>query len=224
METEIPNENLESKPRSIWKSREDSALQDGVVFPKIEYPELIKKFLFARRLVSAHDIEILFQPKLSALKDPFLILDMEKAVDRLLQSLKSNEKICVYADFDLDGTSGLALLSEGLRALGFQNLVLYQPKRLANGYGFHAASVRELAEQNVSLIITVDVGITANETVAVANELKIDVILTDHHQPAAQLPKAFAVVNPNRHDDQSALGYLCGAGVAFYLLRALMKK
>jgi len=192
--------------------------------PRCECPELIQKLLFARRFIEQDRIESLIQPKLADLKDPFLMMDMGKAVDRLLEGYQKNEKICIYADFDLDGTSGLALLSEGLRGLGFQNLILYQPKRLANGYGFHATSVQELAEQGVRLIVTVDVGINAIETVDVARSKGLDVIITDHHQPGTTLPNAFAIVNPNRSDDKSGLGYLCGAGVAFYLLRALMRK
>ncbi len=162
-------------------------------------------------------------PKLSELKDPFLLLNMQTAVERLVEAFRKQETLCIYADFDLDGTSGLALLQDGLSQLGFQHLVLAQPKRLSQGYGFHAHLLDDLKKQNVSLIITVDVGITAFEACLKAKELGIDVILTDHHQPAKELPKAFAVVNPNQKADTSELGYLAGAGVAFYLLRALKR-
>jgi len=207
-----------------WQSREDTAKEKGSDYPEGQYPEPIKKFLFGRGLVDSEIIQNLFQPKLTALKNPMSIIDMEKSVDRLIRAFQNKEMICLYADFDLDGTSGLALLSEGLKGIGFENLILHQPKRLADGYGFHAWTVEELAQKNVQLIVTIDVGITAFQAVVKAKELNIDVIVTDHHQAEEKLPDAFAVVNPNRKDDQSGLNYLCGAGVAFYLLRALMKK
>ncbi|MBC7371203.1 MAG: single-stranded-DNA-specific exonuclease RecJ, partial [Bdellovibrionaceae bacterium] len=148
---------------------------------------------------------------------------MEKAVQRLGEAALKKEKICIYADFDLDGTSGLALLKTGMLALGFTDVVHYQPKRLSEGYGFHAKVVEELHAQGVTLIITVDVGITANPAVEMANKHGIDVILTDHHLPGEVLPPAFVILNPNQGDCPSGLTYLCGAGVAFYLLRALKR-
>jgi single-stranded-DNA-specific exonuclease len=168
-------------------------------------------------------VDKLLFPKLSDLKDPLTIKGMSEALDRLGQAYLVNEKICIYADFDLDGTSGLALLKAGMLALGFSQVIHYQPKRLSEGYGFHLAAVEELHRQGVNVIITVDVGITANAAVQRAQELGIDVILTDHHLPADQIPKAFVILNPNQGDCPSGLGYLCGAGVAFYLLRGLKR-
>lgn len=148
---------------------------------------------------------------------------MREGAERLVRAFENKEKGCVYADFDLDGTSGLALLWEGLEKLGFENLVGYQPKRLSEGYGFHASVVEDLHQQGVSVIVTVDVGITAFEAAAKAKSLGIDVVLTDHHLPLEKLPDAFTVINPNQDADESGLGYLCGAGVAFYFLRALKR-
>jgi single-stranded-DNA-specific exonuclease len=184
---------------------------------------LIGRILAARGFSESLQVDRLLFPKLTELKDPLSLLGMEKAVGRLVEAALKKEKICIYADFDLDGTSGLALLKTGMLALGFTDVIHYQPKRLSEGYGFHAAVVEELHRQGVSLIITVDVGITANPAVEKAVALGIDVILTDHHLPGAILPPAFVVVNPNQSADQSGLGYLCGAGVAFYLLRALKR-
>lgn len=151
------------------------------------------------------------------------MLGMSNAVERIVQAYKANEKICIYADFDLDGTSGLAILKQGLDKIGLKSVSYYQPKRLSEGYGFHAEAVEELQSSGVSLIITVDVGITSFKAFERALELNVDVILTDHHLPAEQLPKAYTVVNPNQKDCRSGLGYLCGAGVAFYLLRAVKR-
>jgi single-stranded-DNA-specific exonuclease len=211
----------------LWRSREEAHLnlKDSLKgnLSDSEYPPLIRKLLMIRGLSDSDQVLKWLSPKLSELKDPFSLLNMQKGIDRLVEAYKKQETICIYADFDLDGTSGLALLQDGFKQLGFEHLVLAQPKRLSQGYGFHAHLLDDLKKQNVSLIVTVDVGITAFEACLKATELGMDVILTDHHQPAKELPKAFAVINPNQKEDTSGLGYLAGAGVAFYLLRALKR-
>ncbi len=209
-----------------WHSREDKALNDVERSNELshsEYPPLIRRLLFSRGFRDPGSVSKWLSPKLSELKDPFTMLDMAKGVQRLVEAYRNKETVCIYADFDLDGTSGLALLNDGLKQLGFQNLKLAQPKRLSEGYGFHSHIVEDLKTQGVSVIISVDVGITAYEACETARKLGVDVVLTDHHQPGETLPQAFAVINPNRPDDQSGLGYLCGAGVAFYFLRALKR-
>lgn len=190
--------------------------------PLGSFPDVIARVL-ASREISQEKLDYLLQPKLSELKDPLSLLGMEKAVCRLVSAYKNNEKICIYADFDLDGTSGLAILKVGLEKLGFVDVAFYQPKRLSEGYGFHAEAVTELYHLGISLIITVDVGITSFKAFERAKELGVDVILTDHHLPAEKLPEAYVIINPNQVGCQSGLGYLCGAGVAFYLLRALKR-
>jgi len=211
---------------TLWRSREEKALNNQEITNEIsaaEYPPLIRRLLFSRGLKDTLQVSKWISPKLGELKDPATLLDMEKGVQRLVAAFEKQEKICIYADFDLDGTSGLALLNDGLRQLGYQNLVLAQPKRLSEGYGFHPHIVEEMASQGVSIIITIDVGITAFAACLKAKEVGIEVVLTDHHQPAEKLPEALAVINPNRKDDTSGLGYLSGAGVAFYFLRALKR-
>ncbi|MFS4460127.1 single-stranded-DNA-specific exonuclease RecJ [Bdellovibrio sp. HCB2-146] len=208
----------------LWKSREsEMEVQTPSNVEGGQWPSMIGKILAARGFVESDKVEKLLFPKLGDLKDPLLLKGMAQALERIGQAHINKEKICIYADFDLDGTSGLALLKKGMLALGFPEVLHYQPKRLSEGYGFHASAVEELHKQGVSLIITVDVGITANAAVARANELGIDVILTDHHLPAGELPPAFVIVNPNQGTCDSGLGYLCGAGVAFYLLRGLKR-
>ncbi|WP_413612242.1 single-stranded-DNA-specific exonuclease RecJ [Bdellovibrio sp. HCB-110] len=207
----------------LWKPRE--LLTEAEVPSKVEgqWPSLIGKILAARGFAESAEVEKLLFPKLADMKDPLSLKGMSHALERLGKAYLNNEKICIYADFDLDGTSGLALLKTGMLALGFPEVLHYQPKRLSEGYGFHAAAVEELHKQGVSLIITVDVGITAHAAVNRARELGVDVILTDHHLPAETIPDAFVVVNPNQGDCPSGLGFLCGAGVAFYLLRGLKR-
>jgi single-stranded-DNA-specific exonuclease len=202
----------------LWRSRDQE-----VTPAEGPFPPLIGHILASRGFAGIDQIDKLLFPKLTALKDPLLLQGMGQAVARLGRAALNKEKICIYADFDLDGTSGLALLKTGLLALGFEDVVHYQPKRLSEGYGFHAHAVEELHKQGVSLIVTVDVGITANPAVEKAQSLGVDVILTDHHLPGPILPPAFVILNPNQGSDASGLGYLCGAGVAFYLLRALKR-
>ncbi len=201
----------------IWKQRESQTPK-----PSGPFPDLIARVLASRQIVQ-DNLDNLLQPKLSNLADPNSLLGMQTAVERLVRAFKNNEKICIYADFDLDGTSGLAILKIGLESLGYKDIAYYQPKRLSEGYGFHAEAVTELHHLGITLIVTVDVGITSFKAFERARELGVDVILTDHHLPAETLPQAFVVVNPNQKECQSGLGYLCGAGVAFYVLRALKR-
>ena len=204
---------------AIWK---DKSKNTSVSDSQKPYPELIGKLLSSRGYDDSQ-IDSILNPKLSLLKDPSILLGMDKAVERIKQAYFKNEKICIYADFDLDGTSGLAILKQALENLGFKDVSYYQPKRLSEGYGFHAHAVEELKTIGIDLIITVDVGITSHKAFEKARELNIDVILTDHHLPSDTLPDAYCVVNPNQKLCTSELGYLCGAGVAFYLARALKR-
>ncbi|MNK07879.1 Single-stranded-DNA-specific exonuclease RecJ [compost metagenome] len=206
----------------MWRLRESEVVKE--LAPSLgQFPPMIGQILAARGFSDSSQVEKLLFPKLGDLKDPLLLKGMSEALERIAQAWLNKEKVCIYADFDLDGTSGLALLKTGMQALGFPEVLHYQPKRLSEGYGFHAAAVEELQKQGVSLIITVDVGITAHAAVNRAKELGVDVILTDHHLPADTLPEAFVIVNPNQGTCDSGLGYLCGAGVAFYLLRGLKR-
>lgn len=201
----------------IWKKKISQTPK-----PLGPFPDLIARVL-ASREVSQDQVDLLLNPKLSTLKDPLSLYGMGKACERLTEAFRKKEKICIYADFDLDGTSGLAILKIGLESIGYQDVSYYQPRRLNEGYGFHAEAVEELKNIGIDLIITVDVGITSHKAFEKAKELGIDVILTDHHLSGETLPEAFAIVNPNQPLDTSGLGYLCGAGVAFYLLRALKR-
>lgn len=201
---------------SLWQPK---ATDD--VAPPTPMPELIWKILSAKQVTDNKQIEKLLKPSLRDLSHPFLLTNLETACERLHQAFINDEKICVYADFDLDGTSGLALMLKGLKDLGFDNVTHYQPKRLSEGYGVHVNAIEELHKQGVNLIVSVDVGITAHDAALKAKELGIDFIITDHHLPKETLPEAYTVVNPNQKGCDSGLGHLCGAGVAFYTLLGL---
>ena len=210
---------------AVWKAKNDQSQKPIEV--SMGFPHLIGQLLHSRG-IAAENIDSILNPKLSHLTDPSQIYDMDLATERFVQAYKNNEKICIYADFDLDGTSGLAILKDGLEKLGYKSISFYQPKRLAEGYGFHAHAVEELHLLGITLIVTVDVGITSFAAFQKAKELGIDAILTDHHLPISEnniekLPDAFCLVNPNQKKCTSGLGYLCGAGVGFYLIRSLKR-
>lgn len=203
-----------------WKDR----LNDSVPpQPPMPMPQALWNSLFARGFQTKESVENLFSPSLQSLHDPFLMRNMDKACERLLKAFINQEKVTIYADFDLDGTSGLALLYDGLSQLGYQNLTYIQPKRLSEGYGLHSHIIEELAQNGTTVVVTVDVGITALEAARTAKACGIDLIITDHHLPYDELPEAYTIVNPNQKECTSGLGYLCGAGVGFYLLMALKK-
>jgi single-stranded-DNA-specific exonuclease len=186
-------------------------------------PELVSRFLKSRGYLNKEDQVQFLNPLLKNIKDPFKLLNMQIGIDRLVKALASKEKIGLYCDYDLDGSSSAAILKKGLSGLGLNVEALYQPRRLTEGYGFHKSGVDKFKEQGISLIVTADVGITSVETVEYASDIGIDVIVTDHHLPDDKLPQALAVINPNQKDCMAGLGHLCGAGVAFYLVYALAK-
>ncbi|MBI2048749.1 MAG: single-stranded-DNA-specific exonuclease RecJ [Parcubacteria group bacterium] len=152
--------------------------------------------------------------------DPFLMPDMERAVERILRAMERNERIAVYTDFDCDGIPAAVIAHDTLQKIGFENFEVYIPHRHNEGYGFHVRAIDELAARGVSLIITADVGTVAHVSVAHAQSIGVDVIVTDHHELGETLPPAYAVINPKR------AGYpfpdLCGAATLFKLMYALL--
>lgn len=151
--------------------------------------------------------------------DPFSFADMEQAVERIHRAIEQKEKVLVYGDYDVDGMTSTALIYSYLQKQGLE--VLYRLPLRDEGYGMHPESVKWAAEQNVTLIVTVDTGIAAIEEVDLATSLGIDVVVTDHHQPGEELPAAVAVVDPHRADCESTYKDFAGVGVAFMLLCAL---
>ncbi len=156
------------------------------------------------------------RPLVADLHDPAALVDLERAVERIETALRGGERIFVHGDYDVDGISGAALLVSWLRTLG-GDVVGFVPHRLRDGYDFGAGGVAAAVAARARLVITVDCGIRAGEAVADANAQGLDVIVTDHHTPAATLPPAIAVVNPNRSDSTYPNRGLAGAGVAFKL-------
>lgn len=154
------------------------------------------------------------------LSDPFLLKDMDKAAARITHAVDNMEKIAVYGDYDADGVTSTAMLYSYLETRG-ADVIFYIPQREGEGYGMNIGAVEYLKEQGVSLIVTVDNGISSVQEVARANELGIDVVVTDHHRPQEILPDAVAVVDAYRSDDTSPYKHFSGVGIAFKLLMAL---
>lgn len=156
----------------------------------------------------------------SALADPLSLADMDRAVTRIRRALEEGERIAVYGDYDCDGIMSTVMLYRYFEAAG-ADIAYYIPQRDKEGYGLNKEAIRRIYDAGVSLLITVDNGVSALDEVAYANSLGLDIIVTDHHQPRETLPEALAVVDPHRRDDESGCEYLCGAGVAFKLICAL---
>ena len=161
------------------------------------------------------------QPSLDELHDPLTMRDMPRAVARLREAIREGQKILIYGDYDVDGTTSVVLLTKAIELAGGASSY-YVPNRLKDGYGMRPEVVEAAAAEGVRLIVSVDTGIRAAEVVRRANELAVDVIVTDHHLPETELPPALAVLNPNRPDCPYPEKNLCGAGVAFKLAQALL--
>lgn len=155
--------------------------------------------------------------------DPFLLNDMEKAVVRILRAINDKEKIVIFSDYDCDGIPGAVVLHDFFKAVGYENFTNYIPHRHYEGFGLSIEAVDKLAKEKADLIITIDCGTTNFEAVGQANRKNIDVIITDHHEPKEELPKALAVVNP-KVGDKYPFADLCGAGVVFKLVEALLER
>ena len=158
---------------------------------------------------------------LDGLLDPWLMKDMDKAADAIAAGVRGREPILLYGDYDVDGTSSVVILKKAIEFAGGV-ASFHVPHRLRDGYGMRSEVVEEAASNGVRLIVSVDTGIRAAEVVRHASEIGIDVIITDHHLPEEALPPALAVLNPNRSDCGYPEKNLCGAGVAFKLIHALL--
>lgn len=180
---------------------------------------VLANLLVQRGITSFEDAKAFFRPSLSDLHDPFLLTDMEKAVERLHQAMVNHEKILVYGDYDVDGTTAVALMYSFLKPR-YDNVSYYIPDRYSEGYGVSYKSIEYAAENGFSLFITLDCGIKAVEKVDHAKELGIDFIICDHHYPGEKIPEAVAVLDPKRTDCTYPFNDLSGCGVGFKLLQA----
>lgn len=182
--------------------------------------ELLSAALCLRGLTTREAVQAYLRPSLEALRDPMELLDMDKAVMRIRAAVENRESILVYGDYDVDGVCATAILYQYLSSLG-ATVSVHIPLRHGEGYGMNKSAVELAAKDGIDLIITVDNGIAAQEEIALAQSLHMDVVVTDHHQCPDALPGCAAVVNPHRPDGRYPYGELCGAGVALKLVEAL---
>jgi single-stranded-DNA-specific exonuclease len=187
-----------------------------------DYPQGFRQLLYNRGIVTP-EAALAYLEAEGSLHDPFLLDGMETAVQRILRALAENESIVVYGDYDVDGVSSTAMLVSVLTRLGAL-VQAYIPDRFDEGYGVNTQSLTELAAQGVNLIITVDCGIRSVAEVDAANELGVDIILSDHHYPGGPLPKALAVINPKKPSDPYPNKDLSGVGVAYKIAEALTSR
>jgi single-stranded-DNA-specific exonuclease len=183
---------------------------------------LLAQLLCNRGISEPSQVELFLNADKRLEADPFLLPDIHQAVSRTYQALLTGEEIAIYGDFDADGITATALLVQGLSALGGK-ILPYIPHRYREGYGLQVAALEKLHKQGVSLVITVDTGITAIAEIQKAGKMGLDIIVTDHHLPLASLPPALAVVDHKRSDSACQSTELAGVGVAFKLLQALLK-
>jgi single-stranded-DNA-specific exonuclease len=179
----------------------------------------LANMLVNRKVDSFQKAKDYFRPDLDKLHDPFLMKDMDRAVERLQSAIQNNEKIMVYGDYDVDGTTSVALVFGYLREF-YPNVDFYIPDRYKEGYGISEKGVRYAAENNFKLIISLDCGIKALEKVALAKELGVDFIICDHHTPGENLPPAIAILDPKRKDCEYPYKELSGCGVGFKFIQA----
>ncbi len=188
-----------------------------------KYSELLRTLLEKRGIKDEIAADIFLNPDYERdLHDPFLIKDMERACVRLHEAIDQKEKIVIYADYDCDGIPGAVVLVDLLKKINYENYLVYIPQRNSEGYGLNLSAIEQFIKDEVKLIITVDLGITAVEEIALAKKHKIDVIITDHHLPQEILPKAYAILNPKLGEYPERM--LCGAGVAFKFVQGFIKK
>ena len=185
---------------------------------------VLANLLVQRGIDTLEKAKKFFNPQLSDLHDPFLRKDMDKAVERVERAVRNREKIMVYGDYDVDGTTAVALVYKFLRQIGHKDLLFYIPDRYTEGYGISTKGIDHAARKGATLIIALDCGIKAIEKVDYAKRKGVDFIICDHHLPAEEIPRAVAVLDPKRADCSYPFDELSGCGVGFKLVQAYCQK
>jgi len=207
----------------LWQAvspPEDSKVQELV--DQLNVPREVAYLLAQRGITNFDQAKEYFRPEWSQLHSPFLMQDMQQAVERIAHAIDRSEAVMVFGDYDVDGTTSVALVTSYLQN-HLEVVVPYIPDRYKEGYGISKAGIDEAQAKGISLIIALDCGIKAPEQVAYANELGIDFIICDHHLPDAKLPQAVAVLDPKRADCEYPYKELCGCGIGFKLIQALQQ-
>lgn len=205
-----------------WKIYESNNEKIEEISKKYNLNKLLATILVNRN-IEENQIETYLNPNRKNFHDPFLMPDMEIAVNRILKAMENKEKIIIYGDYDVDGITSITVLKSFLKDRGI-DVDQYIPNRLEEGYGLNNPAVKKIAEQGYDLMITVDCGISGIEEIKYANSLGIETIVTDHHEVGEELPDAIAVVDAKRKDNIYPCRDLAGVGVVFKLIQALRNK
>ncbi|MCI8383938.1 MAG: single-stranded-DNA-specific exonuclease RecJ [Clostridia bacterium] len=190
---------------------------------KYQMNQLLATILVNRKLTEKEDIRLFLEPTRKDFHDPFLMTDMEKAVERIIKAIEEQEKVTIYGDYDVDGITSITVLKSFLQDRQLE-VETYIPNRLEEGYGLNQKAIEKIAHQGCQLMITVDCGISAIEEIKYANLLGIETIVTDHHEPGSELPEAIAVIDNKRKDSKYPFRELAGVGVVFKLIQAIGMK
>lgn len=185
--------------------------------------DLLATILSNREITEEEQIRLFLNPTRNDFHDPFLIADMDIAVQRIIKAIENKEKVTIYGDYDVDGITSITVLKSFLREIGLETSV-YIPNRLDEGYGLNKNAIDKIAKDGCNLMITVDCGISGLEEIDYANSLGIETIVTDHHEPGNELPNAVAVIDNKRKDSKYPFRELAGVGVVFKVTQALAKK
>lgn len=208
-----------TKPWTRREGLEELGDDYGLISSSLSLSDSMAKLLYVRGRKTPDEARSFLRMEEAMLHDPFLMSDMDRAVEIVREAIKDGSKICIYGDYDVDGVTSVSMLYLYLESKGAV-VSYYIPDRIGEGYGMSASTIEKMAEDGIGLIITVDTGITANEEIKRALDLGIKVIVTDHHECHGALPCAMAVVNPKRTDDRYPFKNLAGVGVVFKLLCA----
>ena len=209
--------------RVIWEDTPtDESIGEGIA-RDLGVPPVIGRLLAQRGMATPDEARNFLAPHLSQLNDPFRLAGMTETVDRLLGAIARKEPIAIHGDYDVDGITSTVMLRRALEVLGAE-VSHFVPDRVRDGYGLQPATVERLHAGGAQVIVSVDCGIRASEAALRARELGADLIITDHHEPEADLPKALAVINPKRHDCSYPDKHLAGVGVALKVVQGLLRK
>lgn len=203
-----------------WQIYETNEEEVKKVKSKYQLNELLATILVNRNIIKEDDIRLFLNPTRDDFYDPFLITDMKIAIERIIEAIEKGQKVTIYGDYDVDGITSITVLRSFLKDVGLE-ASSYIPNRLDEGYGLNKDAIDTIKQSGCDLMITVDCGISAMDEIEYANSLGIETIVTDHHEPGNELPKAYAVIDNKRKDSKYPFRDLAGVGVVFKLIQAL---
>ena len=206
-----------------WQIYETNENKVKEISEKYNLNKLLSTILVNRNITQEEEVRLFLKPTRGDFHNPFLMQDMEKAVERILIAIEKKEKVTIYGDYDVDGITSITVLKSFLQERGLE-VGTYIPNRLEEGYGLNKKAIETIAEKGCQLMITVDCGISAIEEINHANALGIETIVTDHHEAGIELPKALAVIDNKRKDSKYPFRELAGVGVVFKLIQAIGMK